>query len=108
MPKPGLKRYDGYPDFDASVFAYGLKAIRYDGYKLIRGTHAVHELYNLEKDPAERYNLFDEERDRSKELSEMLTEWESRSGTAQVPAYSLHDDMDVDEAVKSRLRDLGY
>jgi arylsulfatase A-like enzyme len=108
MPKPSLKRYDEEPDFDASVFAYGLRSIRYQGYKLIRGTHGVHELFNLEKDPEEKVNLFREEPDKAKELASILEAWVRGEKVSQSPAYTLLKDEGVDPEIRNRLRDLGY
>ena len=82
MPKPDLRTYNGYPGFDASVFSYGLTAIRYNGYKLIWATTGKHEFYNLTSDPGETINIYDDTLYNSealKELGGILKQWQESS-----------------------------
>jgi choline-sulfatase len=76
-----------------------LKALRRDGWKLIAAPHP--ELYDLERDPREERNVFDDERDRAREMEIARREIESQSpiGTAAQTGDS--------EAV-AKLRSLGY
>jgi arylsulfatase A-like enzyme len=109
VPKPDLRSYPGYPDFDASVFAHGSTAIRHDGHKLIWSANGKHELYHLTWDPGERGNLYREDSPKAKELRALLEGWEQSSGIfREAPAYSVHGDDAVDEEVKARLKALGY
>ncbi len=109
MPKPDLRYYDGYPEFDASVFAYGLTAIRYNGYKLIWSSTGRHELYDLTSDPGEARNVYSDWPDKVSELSQFLKQWQmSFEASGQVQSYSLQSDPEVDEDIKNKLKALGY
>ncbi len=89
---PGDRTIDGYdqsglllkpegPSARHTFFYYGggrLEAVRRDAWKLFvargRDGEAVQELYNLELDPGESRNCFDEEPDRVRELANCIAE----------------------------------
>ena len=108
MPMPGLRSYEGHPGFDASVFSYGLRAIRQGGHKLIWSSEGKHEHYHLSWDPHELRNIFHARSEKAEELRTLLEEWEKSSEAASTPAYSIQKDTGVDDEIRSRLKHLGY
>jgi arylsulfatase A-like enzyme len=80
-----------------------LRALRADRYKLIDAPRP--ELYDLERDPFERRNIYDERRDLARALAQRLTTFEGQispsprdDGTDTVPRAEL----------RQRLKSLGY
>jgi arylsulfatase A-like enzyme len=96
--------YKRFPDVDVSRYDRALKMIRTDRHKYIWCSDGKHELYDLKADPDEESNIISENPDIAKVLDRRLTEWRNSFEAAlpldQVPEF--------DEAVKARLRALGY
>jgi len=62
------------------------------------------KLFDLETDPAEQYNVFDERPDVASSLDPQLRQWMY----ATLPKVAAAEEPELDPAVKQRLRDLGY
>jgi hypothetical protein len=74
-----------------------------EGYKYIKATDGKHELYNIEKDPAEGANVILPQNERATEMRKVLESWENSF------EKSLSEtDVDIDRATLKRLEDLGY
>jgi len=102
---PNLIDTKKYPTFDTARHNRRLKVVRNAQHnKYIWASDGKHELYNLEKDPAELDNLIDQSADLAIALQETLDKW---LATFQVyePEGDVHK---VDPAVRERLADLGY
>ncbi|HZI66623.1 MAG TPA: tetratricopeptide repeat protein, partial [Thermoanaerobaculia bacterium] len=76
-----------------------LKALRAEGWKLVVAPRP--ELYDLSRDPGERKNLFDADRDRARELEALRRRVEARPAVA-APGAS------ADAEAVAKLRALGY
>jgi len=85
-----------------------LKALYLDNYKYIKEYPAElqgrDELYDIENDPQELYNIIETMPERAKEMEMLLTEWlkvDERHGAQPQPAI-------LDKATEEGLRSLGY
>lgn len=96
--------YSRFPGVDVSRYDRALKMIRTDHYKYIRASDGNHELYDLQVDPDEQHNINAERPDVAEELDRRLTEWRNSFEEA-IPSDEVPE---FDEAVKERLRALGY
>ncbi len=96
--------YQRFPAVDVSGYDRALKMLRTDRYKYIWCSDGKHELYDLETDPDEQHNIFDDNPSIAEQLDSRLKEWlgsfEAATPSDQVPEF--------DEQVKERLRGLGY
>jgi len=103
---PNLSKFEErFPHFDTTHLNRRLKAFRTERYKLIWASNGRHELYDLQTDPYETYNLINELPDIASELEARLMEW----CNSFEPANTLEDDVpEMDEQVVERLRSLGY
>ena len=85
-----------------------LKALYLDNYKYIKeypGTaKSRDELYNIEKDPAEVYNLIDTRPEKAKEMEVKLTGWLN----IDAPPTAAPQPAKFDKATEEGLRNLGY
>ena len=61
--------------FDYSVYARRLKAVRTEEFKYIWASDGLDELYNLKQDPAELTNIIDSEPEKAAELRAVLKQW---------------------------------
>jgi arylsulfatase A-like enzyme len=105
-PQPSMaaleKRVGTLPDH-VRQYDRSLRAIRRDGWKLIRGSDGSHELYHVAEDPAETTDLSDSEPDRVRLLADELDAWLDSFDHADTSG-----DVDVSAATEARLEDLGY
>ena len=96
--------YSRFPGVDVSRYDRAIKMIRTDRCKYIWASDGNHELYDLQADPDEQCNIIAERPDISRDLDRRLTEWrndfEEAAPLDEIPEF--------DEAVKDRLRALGY
>ena len=100
-------RIEDRPVFsEAIAYGYDKKAVRFHEWKYIFSFYNnFEELYNLDKDPAEKHNLINEEKDRAKFMRKQLVSFMEKSNEEQ---FSQEGEQHVDENVKKRLQDLGY
>jgi choline-sulfatase len=101
-PELGLEAYSEstYP-----LYHYGwsdLRALRSGRFKLIAAPRP--ELYDLEQDPGERTNLFDERRQLADRMISRLAELEARFTKTDRP----NTEPEVDPEARARLAALGY
>ncbi|MGH9315358.1 MAG: sulfatase family protein, partial [Vicinamibacterales bacterium] len=101
-PELGLEAYSEstYP-----LYHYGwsdLRALRSGRFKLIAAPRP--ELYDLEQDPGERANLFDERRQLADRMLARLAELEKRLAKTERPK----GEPEVDPEARARLAALGY
>lgn len=104
---PNLRRFQRVcPNYDTTPLNRHLRALRLraDKYKLIWGSDGNHELYNLAQDPNEMKNLASDELDKVQLLEAQVEAWLSAIDAAQFGQREL----EMDEVVLERLRDLGY
>lgn len=103
--KPDLTTfYKRFPSADVSRYDRALKMIRTNRYKYIWASDGNHELYDLQADPDEVRNVVVERPDVAGDLDRRLTEWRN----SFEEAIPLDEVPEFDEAVKDRLRALGY
>jgi len=79
-------------------------AIRTEQYKLIQSDEFDSELYDLKNDPHEIHNVIEAKLDIASELCNKIREWQSRFKSAAIE----NKEAEFDEAVKKRLKALGY
>ncbi|MBI2835107.1 MAG: sulfatase [Acidobacteria bacterium] len=72
-----------------------------NGLKLVRSTDGSHEVYDLNADPEERYNLFNATDAHVRQLQAQLTDWLRLAPAAKNPAR-------LDRETLDALRSLGY
>ena len=63
------------PQFDVSIYARRLKAVRTEEFKYIWASDGQDELYNIRQDPAELNNLIETKPDKARELRALLKQW---------------------------------
>ena len=80
-----------------------LRTVRTDEYKYIRGSDGIEELYDIEQDPEERYDIASTEPDISTELAADVDEWVESFEHAEKEG-----EVEMADGTKDRLRDLGY
>ena len=103
--RPDLSVYrHRFPRADMSRFDRTLQMIRTEQYKLIWASDGRHELYDLQADPGERRNLITERPEIASRLMARLSAWRDRF----TPVDTAGTAPEFDEAVKERLRALGY
>jgi arylsulfatase A-like enzyme len=89
-------------------FARELKALFLNNYKYIKEyqkeSKGKKELYDIDNDPRELYNLIDAMPDKAKEMEMKLTEWVSYDET-RIP---LDEPVKLDKKTEENLRVLGY
>ena len=83
-------------------FSRQLRAIRTQRHKFIWASDGAHELYDLERDPGECWNVIETERETAVYLARQLQKWVAQQTIAPDEATQL------DEAVVRRLEALGY
>lgn len=93
-----------FPGVDVSQYDRALKMIRTDRYKYIWASDNNHELYDLQKDPDEQHNIINQAPAIAADLDRQLLNWRN-SFEAAAP---VEEAPEFDEAVKDRLRALGY
>ena len=73
---------DGFPELDRVQNTQHRALISSDGWKLILGQGMRGELYDMNSDPFEETNLFDESRSRPRirDMMERLKAWQSENG----------------------------
>ena len=96
------ERFGSVPD-RVETLNRGLRAIRTDDRKLIRGSDGSIRLFDMTTDPDEERDLAAEEPERVAELETRLDEW--LEGVDNVTADR---SVDVDEGTQARLESLGY
>ncbi|MCB0211824.1 MAG: sulfatase [Anaerolineae bacterium] len=106
-----LQKYD--PNFDNPQLITALKCARTPNFKLIWSERGQDEFYNLQEDPFEENNLiFSQDKVLLEKITffrEVLDGWEkSLVRFQQNDNLTEHVPFSADEAVVSRLRDLGY
>lgn len=105
-PQPSMEqlgdRFGEIPDY-MQKYDRSLRAIRTGEYKYIRGSDGSEQLYDVEQDPGERIDIASTEPDITVELAADLTEWVDSFEHAE-----REGEIDMTEATKGRLRDLGY
>lgn len=105
-PQPSMEqleeRFGEIPDH---VYEYdrSLRAVRTREYKYIRGSDESEELYDVEQDPEERFDIASTEPDITEDLATDLGEWVDSFEHAE-----REGEVDMTEGTKNRLRDLGY
>jgi arylsulfatase A-like enzyme len=106
-PQPSMdaleRRVGNLPD-EVSDYDRQLRAVYYDGWKLIRGSDGSTELYDLTVNPNEIRDQSESEPERVEDLSILLDEWLASFDTAEVGT----DDIGMSSAARNRLEDLGY
>lgn len=83
-------------------FSRQLRAIRTQQHKYIWASDGQNELYDLEKDPGEQWNVIDSEQETAVALANQLQQWVSQH------KLQAAEETHIDEAVISRLEALGY
>jgi arylsulfatase A-like enzyme len=105
-PQPSMEQLEErFGEIPERVYEYdrSLRTIRTEEYKYIRGSDGSEELYDVEQDPEERFDIASTEPDISTELAADLDEWVESFDHAEREGA-----VDMTEATKGRLRDLGY
>ena len=94
--------------FGGNNFIRELKSLVLNDYKYIKeyakDSGGRDELYDMNNDPRELYNLIDTMPEKAKEMEMRLTEWLSCEGSR----ISTDDPVKIDEATKESLKVLGY
>lgn len=105
-PQPSMdvleERFGHVPD-ELRVYDRSLRALRSDGFKLIRGSDGSRELYHVASDPNERDDISGREPAIVDRLERRLDEWLD-SFTAEASS----GEVEMAAATEERLRDLGY
>jgi arylsulfatase A-like enzyme len=99
------------PDFDPSPWQRSLRAMYEDRLKLVtRANRAdtLFELYNLGKDPGEKRNLAEGDRQTVGRLAQDLTRWVGTLKAFDSSHFSRPRDRQIEEEQHRRLRDLQY
>lgn len=105
-PQPSMEqleeRFGEIPDY---MYEYdrSFRAVRTDEYKYIRGSDESEQLYDIEQDSDERFDLASTEPDIAADLAADLTEWSDSFEHTERDG-----EIDMAEGTKDRLRDLGY
>lgn len=104
--KPKNEFAETYPDFDFSIYDRQLLAIRSKKDKYIWTSDNNHELYDIEKNPSEQFNIITTMPERAKHLEKQLFQWynslEKTDTEKQVKEFEL------DHEIKEHLKGLGY
>ena len=102
-PKNEFK--DTYPEFDFSIYDRQLLSIRSKRFKFIWSSNGQHELYNIENDPAEQFNLITKLPKIAKDLENHLSKWYS---SFQKHSLTEEKAADLQPDVQQHLKALGY
>jgi arylsulfatase A-like enzyme len=105
-PQPSmdaLERRVGSLSPEVRRFDRSLRAIRADGWKLIRGSDGSRELYELDDDPDERNDRVVDSADRATTLGNELDEW-----LASFEHATTDETVSMNDDTEARLEDLGY
>ncbi len=88
---------------------YDQKAVRYQGWKLVYGLlDGQVELYDLRSDPREQHNLAGQEPGRAAEYLRLLQQWMAQTAQAAEALPRGLPPMEMDERMRSVLRQGGY
>ena len=100
-------RIEDRPVFSEGIaYGYDKKAVRFHEWKYIFSFYNnFEELFNLEKDPKEKHNLINEEKERAKFLRKQLVSFMEKGNEE---SFSQEGEQQIDNDVKKRLQDLGY
>ncbi len=96
--RTGLPEGTPQPRFDRA-----LRCIRSNESKFVWASDGQHAFYDLTQDPAEAQNLYGERPEAAAILEKQLTSWQPPTGLALAAP-----ELQMDEDVRQRLRDLGY
>ncbi|KYH25835.1 sulfatase [Halalkalicoccus paucihalophilus] len=105
-PQPSMEQLEErFGEVPGYMYEYdrSLRAIRTGEYKYIRGSDGSEELYDVEQDPQERFDLATTEPDIAAELAAELEGWLDSFEEAETDG-----EVEMTDATKGRLRDLGY
>ncbi len=105
-PQPSMERLEErFGEIPESFYEYdrSLRAIRTEEYKYVRGSNGSEELYDVEQDPEERFDLASTEPEIAADLAARLDDWVDSFEHAE-----REGDVEMTEATKGRLQDLGY
>lgn len=101
---PALNRRVGVPeDTPRPAFDRALRCLRTPDYKVIWASDGQHALYDLHQDPDETTNRFVEEPELVATLLDLLHAWHPPHDAPYSPQVP-----NLDQALRQRLRDLGY
>lgn len=105
-PQPSMEQLEErFGEIPEELYEYdrSLRTLRTEEYKLIRGSDGTEELYDVEQDPEERFNIASTEPEIAGELAADLDDWlDSFEHTEE------GGEVEMTDATKGRLRDLGY
>lgn len=105
MSKPDLAPFLAlYPNAETAPYDRSLRAVRTSQHKLIQGSDGLDELYDLDTDPDETYNLKESRPDLVNTLAAELDRWQDDL----IPAMSTGEAPEFEVQVRERLRALGY
>ncbi|MEM4780209.1 MAG: sulfatase [Halalkalicoccus sp.] len=105
-PQPSMEQLEErFGELPESIYEYdrSLRAIRTEEYKLIRGSDGSEELYDVEQDPDERFDIASTEPAIAAGLGAELDDW-----IASFEHAANGEAVEMTDATKGRLRDLGY
>lgn len=105
-PQPSMEQLEErFGEVPEGLYEYdrSLRAIRTAEYKLIRGSDGTEELYDVEQDPEERFDIASTEPGIAGELAAELDDWLDSFERAEEEG-----EVEMTDATKGRLRDLGY
>jgi arylsulfatase A-like enzyme len=104
--RPKNEFAETFPDFDFSVYDRQLLAIRSKKYKYIWASDGRHELFDLENDPSERWNIVDTMPVLAAEMKTRLFEW--YDSYEKSPNGDMNREPMVNSKIKKHLQALGY
>lgn len=94
------------PNYDFSKFDRGLRSLKVGQYKYIESNNGNNELYNLNADPREVQNIYEQNPERVKEMKESSREFIRK--LIRQEEVEKYKELEADEELKKRLRSLGY
>ncbi|MFC6906146.1 sulfatase [Halalkalicoccus tibetensis] len=105
-PQPSMEQLEErFGEIPEELYEYdrSLRAIRTREYKYVRGSDGTEELYDVEQDPEERFDIASTEAEIAADLADELDDWlDSFEHTEE------GGEVEMTDATKGRLRDLGY
>ncbi|MFC7222227.1 sulfatase [Halalkalicoccus sp. GCM10025322] len=105
-PQPSMEQLEErFGEVPEDVYEYdrSLRAVRTDEYKYIRGSDGLQELYDVKRDPQETIDLAEREPALVEEFDQRLDAWVDSFDHTESSG-----DVEMAQATKGRLRDLGY